>query len=99
MRLNGVWHDDYMMRELDAEHSFPYVHTHLFYIFLEIMKNSARASIERARRKGALGAESDKAARIDERDIPDLQITVPEGARWDEERSVKLADAGIGMNR
>eukprot|EP00439_Symbiodinium_sp_Y106_P001599 s1126_g1.t1 len=71
---------------------FAYVHTHLFYIFLELVKNAARASIERvqtsADRNGGRA------------EIPSMNVTVPEEVGiWDHERSVKLADRGTGMNR
>merc|ERR1719223_780301 len=47
--VNGVPYDEYVLRaESLADQRFPYVHTHLFYIFLELLKNAARASVERA---------------------------------------------------
>eukprot|EP00928_Gymnodinium_smaydae_P063309 TRINITY_DN46938_c0_g1_i1.p1 TRINITY_DN46938_c0_g1~~TRINITY_DN46938_c0_g1_i1.p1 ORF type:complete len:482 (-),score=91.60 TRINITY_DN46938_c0_g1_i1:138-1583(-) len=92
LMVNGVHHLEYIEgRSLHQE--FPYVHTHLFYIFLELMKNAARASVERMENEGSLGTCS--AA-----DVPPLYITVPEDmSLWNQERSVKLADGGTGMGR
>eukprot|EP00435_Cladocopium_sp_Y103_P039508 s4229_g10.t1 len=76
---------------------------HLFYIFLELVKNAARASIERAQLEGLLedtfagNGNGDSKA-----EIPSIHVTVPEDREqgiWDHERSVKLADHGTGMNR
>jgi len=46
LEVNGVKHDEYILTEKAKQH-FPYVHTHLFYIFLELLKNAARASVIR----------------------------------------------------
>jgi len=48
--VNGVAHDDFLAEKIAVtkQHRFAYVHTHLFYIFLELVKNAARASIEQA---------------------------------------------------
>jgi len=93
--VNGIPHLDYVARESSERQHFAYVHTHLFYIFLELVKNAARASIERAQSE-ATGADFD----IDMPDIPRLNVFVPEEqTMWDQERSVKLADKGTGMTR
>lgn len=80
------------------------VHTHLFYIFLELLKNAARASIERAQLDfdGGTGNKTllarSKGNTMPK--IPEINVIVPEGQQmWDQERSVKLADGGTGMNR
>jgi len=97
--VNGTMHDEYVQQ--GVQQHFAYVHTHLFYIFLELVKNAARASIERAQLEGLLedtfagnGGGDSKA------EIPSIRVTVPEEQGiWDHERSVKLADHGTGMNR
>jgi len=104
LHVNGVMHDEYVLREGAKQQHFAYVHTHLFYIFLELVKNAARASIERAQVEGvasdtlrpeSIGFEGPKP----EQPAP-LHVIVPEEqSLWDQERSVKLADRGTGMNR
>jgi len=91
--VNGQQYDKYMAEKAaSAQHHFPYVHTHLFYIFLELVKNAARASIERAQFEAG-----DSRGKIE---IPPMHVIVPEDqAMWEMERSVKLADGGAGMNR
>lgn len=93
--VNGVMHDEFMVQEAAAATHFSYVHTHLFYIFLELLKNAARACIERAQlEKG--GVISDPGSLV----LPKLSVIVPEEQEtWELERSVKLADRGTGMNR
>lgn len=46
--VNGVSHTQHGAEEIKALHPyhFPYVQQHLFYIFVELLKNAARASIE-----------------------------------------------------
>mmetsp|Transcript_51908 Transcript_51908/g.151167 ORF Transcript_51908/g.151167 Transcript_51908/m.151167 type:complete len:399 (-) Transcript_51908:174-1370(-) len=91
LQVNGVPHDEYILSEASRQHQFPYVHTHLFYIFLELLKNAARASIERAMAEGGTGRDMV---------IPSLRVIVPEDQQmWKRERSVKLADRGTGMTR
>lgn len=102
MLVNGVGHEDYALQESRNKLNFPYVHSHLFYIFLELIKNAARASIEQALAENAL-AEMDDSVQVEGRKkklkIPPLQIVVPEDALWDQERAIKLADVGTGMTR
>jgi len=93
--INGVPCEEYLAKEGASKQHFAYVHTHLFYVFLELMKNAARASIERGQLDmgGAAGANR-------RCEVPSLQVTVTEEqAMWDRERSVKIADSGTGMNR
>lgn len=90
LTVNGVLHDEYILSDVWKQQTFPYVHTHLFYIFLELIKNAARASILRAKQDNPVGP-------IHE--IPNIILTLPEEQMWDLERSVKLADRGTGMNR
>jgi len=93
--VNGTMHDEYVLRQDVQQQHFAYVHTHLFYIFLELVKNAARASIERVQMRGR--EEERPGGRTE---IPAMHVTVPEEAGiWDHERSVKLADQGTGMNR
>lgn len=107
LRVNGRPVEDFLATEADNCHSFPYVHTHLFYIFLELLKNGARASIERAQLDAGVSGELNDgvfAARsnsnCDWLDIPAISVIVPEQqAMWDRERTVKLADHGTGMSR
>merc|ERR1711861_63464 len=90
-------------------HAFPYVHTQLFYIFLEILKNAARASIERAQMEAGVSGEvhdgvfianSSKAEGLKRLSIPPIRVVVPEDeAMWEAEKTVKLADQGTGMSR
>lgn len=87
--VNGVMHDEYILSDVSRQQHFPYVHTHLFYIFLEILKNAARASIERSQveqpRQG---------------DVTPISVSLPEDHdTWNAERSIKLADRGTGMSR
>ncbi|CAE7458756.1 Pdk3 [Symbiodinium sp. CCMP2592] len=90
--VNGTMHDEYVLRQDVQQQHFAYVHTHLFYIFLELVKNAARASIERV--QTSAGRNGGRA------EIPSMNVTVPEEVGiWDHERSVKLADRGTGMNR
>lgn len=90
--VNGVPHDEYILSDASRQQHFPYVHTHLFYIFLELVKNAARASIE------AVQEEEGGSAKLLK--IPPMRLIIPEGQEvWDRERSVKLADKGTGMAR
>mmetsp|Transcript_12180 Transcript_12180/g.32155 ORF Transcript_12180/g.32155 Transcript_12180/m.32155 type:complete len:400 (-) Transcript_12180:51-1250(-) len=92
--VNGELHEEYILRDVATQQHFPYVHTHLFYIFLELVKNAARATIERAQMEAANCPQGRKPL------LPAIQIIVPEEqAMWDKARSVKLADRGTGMNR
>jgi hypothetical protein len=94
MLVNGELHEEYIMRDVATQQHFPYVHTHLFYIFLELVKNAARATIERAQMEAANCPQGRKPL------LPAIQITVPEEqAIWDKAKSVKLADRGTGMDR
>lgn len=99
MLVNGMPHDEYMLQEVASQQHFAYVHTHLFYVFLELLKNAVRASIERAQlEEASSGSTSTSAKRKIQ--IPKIQVIVPEDqAVWDRERTVKLADKGTGMNR
>mmetsp|Transcript_100703 Transcript_100703/g.291078 ORF Transcript_100703/g.291078 Transcript_100703/m.291078 type:complete len:407 (-) Transcript_100703:47-1267(-) len=91
LEVNGVTHDEYILSEASRHQHFPYVHTHLFYVFLEILKNAARASIERAQLESGDGRPPK---------IPSLRVIVPEEqSLWNRERSIKLADRGTGMSR
>lgn len=95
MLVNGVGHEDYA-QEFTSQLNFPYVHSHLFYILLELIKNAARASIEQAL-AGEEGSQGERCRRNLE--IPPIEIVVPEDALWDQERAIKLADLGTGMTR
>mmetsp|Transcript_20138 Transcript_20138/g.65055 ORF Transcript_20138/g.65055 Transcript_20138/m.65055 type:complete len:314 (+) Transcript_20138:26-967(+) len=89
LKVNGLKCDEYILSEASRQQHFPYVHTHLFYIFLELVKNAARASIERAQTENGIQAK-----------VPAISVVVPEDHdMWNRERSVKLADQGTGMNR
>lgn len=94
--VNDVNHDEYILEcSLHSQYLFPYVHTHLFYIFLELVKNAARASVLRGQ------AEAENVGKeLVPSDIPPIRVIVPEEQNlWDRERSVKLADRGTGMTR
>lgn len=107
--VNGRSVAEFLASEVAQDHSFPYVHTHLLYIFLELLKNGARASIERAQMDsgmrgelddGVFVADSSKDPVIESLKVPSINIIVPESVEdWDRERSVKLEDKGTGMNR
>lgn len=108
MLVNGVSHDEYVLQEAANKQHFAYVHTHLFYIFLELIKNAARASIEQAMLEdgelegNGAGSETQVQGKGRKRriQIPAMQVIVPEDqSLWGRERSVKLADRGTGMNR
>lgn len=92
--VNGVNHDEYILQEAAQHQKFAYVHTQLFYIFLELVKNAAKASVERALNDAGGNCDPEKL------ELPSLRVIVPEEqGLWDQERSVKLADRGTGMNR
>lgn len=93
--VNGIPHDEYILqaKEDRHQHHFAYVHTHLFYIFLELIKNAARACLERAQLEHGHGE-------LAPEQIPKMRVLIPEQQElWDQERSIKLADKGTGMNR
>lgn len=93
LKVNGIMHDDYMKSDASQQH-FPYVHTHLFYIFLELLKNAARASLERGLQEHA------EAGGLGIPILPVLEVDIPEEqSMWDCDRSIKLADRGKGMTR
>mmetsp|Transcript_32345 Transcript_32345/g.75070 ORF Transcript_32345/g.75070 Transcript_32345/m.75070 type:complete len:404 (-) Transcript_32345:78-1289(-) len=95
LKVNGVACEDYIMQESAHKQHFAYVHTHLFYIFLELIKNAARASIERGQMEHADAGKPEGGLVV-----PSIQVIVTEEQlMWDQERSVKLADKGTGMNR
>uniref|UniRef100_A0A7S1LBZ4 Protein-serine/threonine kinase n=1 Tax=Alexandrium catenella TaxID=2925 RepID=A0A7S1LBZ4_ALECA len=100
MLVNGVACEDYILQESAKKQHFAYVHTHLFYIFLELIKNAARASVERAQMEHplrTLGSASDPKRGPE---IPSMHVIVTEDqVTWDQERSLKMADKGSGMNR
>lgn len=90
--VNGVPYEEFAAETMDMQ-ACPYVHTHLFYIFLELIKNAARASVERAQIE-------DVATEGGSLLVPPVHVTVPEDTSiWNEERSVKIADRGTGMSR
>jgi len=107
--VNGTSVDDFLADSASEKHCFPYVHTQLFYIFLELLKNAARASIERGQMEagvsgdvvdGVFRANSASSSESLPLKIPPIRIVVPESqAMWDVERAVKLADSGTGMSR
>lgn len=105
--VNGQPVNDFLAAEVANNHSFPYVHTHLFYMFLELLKNGARASIERGQMDAGRSGELIDGVWFDNSsvqgsllDIRPINVVVPEDkAMWDIERSVKLADHGTGMSR
>mmetsp|Transcript_47795 Transcript_47795/g.86108 ORF Transcript_47795/g.86108 Transcript_47795/m.86108 type:complete len:406 (-) Transcript_47795:62-1279(-) len=102
LHVNGVMHDTYVRAEGAKQQHFAYVHTHLFYIFLELVKNAARASIERAQIEGIVTDALQNSTGHDgcKPELPSIHVIVPEEQdMWDQERSVKLADRGTGMNR
>lgn len=93
LEVNGVLHDEYIMSDASKQH-FHYVHTHLFYIFLEIIKNAARASVERGLQDHADAGGKGPV------DLPVIRVDIPEDQDiWDAEKCVKLADRGTGMTR
>jgi pyruvate dehydrogenase kinase 2/3/4 len=73
------------------------VRTFLFYVFFEIMKNSARASLE-------CSMDLEDKGSSNYRPIPPIHITVPEqvspvGKEFGNPAVLKLADEGLGMSR
>lgn len=108
LNVNGRPVEDFLVTEVAQGQTFPYVHTHLLYIFLELLKNGARASIERAQMDAGIhgdvvdGVFTADACYLEPPalNIPALNILVPEQKElWDRERSVKLEDKGTGMSR
>jgi len=103
--VNGLLHEDFVLDEALTQQHFAYVTPQLFYIFFELMKNSARASVERVCQEAGVeytpdappspGQVAELAARL-----PAMRVIMPEGQPlWNEERCLKLADYGTGMNR
>merc|ERR1711953_561986 len=86
--VNGVPYENFIGEKIDAKQKFAYVHTHLFYILMELLKNAARASVERAKLENP-GKERPE--------ISAIRVFVPEEQKRN--RLVKLADRGGGMNR
>eukprot|EP00927_Polykrikos_kofoidii_P084327 TRINITY_DN8850_c0_g1_i1.p1 TRINITY_DN8850_c0_g1~~TRINITY_DN8850_c0_g1_i1.p1 ORF type:complete len:415 (-),score=77.61 TRINITY_DN8850_c0_g1_i1:211-1455(-) len=110
--VNDVPYDEYLQQVASTPHNFPYVHTHLFYVFLELLKNAARASIEGALLKNGCSVNdsehtaNDSVPRRKGRDmhwdieIPPVKVIIPEDKEvWRKEKTIKLADSGIGMSR
>lgn len=96
LHVNSMPHEEYVLRQGAEQQHFAYVHTHLFYIFLELFKNAARASIERAQIQSNLSEIGSELG--DSSHLAPLHVIVPE-ALWDQEKTIKLADHGTGMNR
>eukprot|EP00929_Paragymnodinium_shiwhaense_P053244 TRINITY_DN26656_c0_g1_i1.p1 TRINITY_DN26656_c0_g1~~TRINITY_DN26656_c0_g1_i1.p1 ORF type:complete len:415 (+),score=34.15 TRINITY_DN26656_c0_g1_i1:103-1347(+) len=92
--VNGISHHDYLAAKFGkTQQHFAYVHTQLFYILLELIKNAARASVESAQAQQSPEAKG-------KIDIPPIRVIVPEDqALWNQERSIKLEDRGTGMGR
>lgn len=106
--VNGQGYEEYFQDNAENQWELAYVHTHLFYIFLEIMKNAARASLERS-----IDLEDrhsrEREYRVHDIPVPPIRVTVPEhmiaggedsvGEEFREQAVLKLADTGLGMNR
>lgn len=68
----------------------------LFYVFFELMKNAARASLQRS-------MDLEDKCSSNHRPIPPIRITVPEqvspaGTAFGNPAVLKLADTGLGMS-
>jgi len=115
--VNGVAHyhlfsGDQASQQKEQQ-QFAYVQSHLSYIFMELLKNAARASVKRAREEAGLCSEAtsdddnefcDAPVPLEGRhaslNVPSIQVVVPEvGVKFAHARSVKLTDSGPGMNR
>merc|ERR1712224_252919 len=99
--VNGRDYEEYLQRNAENQWELPYVHKHLFYVFLEIMKNSARASLERSIDLEEKGAAKGNPGHVP---VPPIRVTVPEhiisvGEEFREGAVLKMADTGLGMNR
>jgi len=93
--VNGMPHDEYISQDHVQQGDFPYVQNHLFYIFLELTKNAARASIERV-----LGDDGENSRKhLTSGDVPAMHVTVAEAIVGSPDRTVKFSDHGTGMSR
>lgn len=87
--VNGLDADEFFNPDnghLRDATSFPYVDIHLYYIFFEVLKNACKSSIMKARSEDA---------------SPEIAISLLVGSSMDEEneRCIKIADNGEGMDR
>ncbi|EER19415.1 pyruvate dehydrogenase, putative [Perkinsus marinus ATCC 50983] len=92
--VNGMSLEEYLT-VAPPQRSFAYVVQHLFYIFLEILKNAMRASVEKA-----LFDSGGDYQRCKDVGLPPVTVTLPDlSSMWDFERTIKIADQGYGMKR
>ncbi|EER08958.1 pyruvate dehydrogenase, putative [Perkinsus marinus ATCC 50983] len=92
--VNGMSLEEYLT-VAPPQRSFAYVAQHLFYIFLEILKNAMRASVEKA-----LFDNGGDYQRCLNAGLPPVAVTLPDlSSMWDSERTIKIADRGYGMKR
>ncbi|KAF4728824.1 hypothetical protein FOZ63_032393 [Perkinsus olseni] len=92
--VNGMSLEEYLT-VAPPQRSFAYVAQHLFYIFLEILKNAMRATVEKS-----LFDSGGDYERCREAGLPPVTVTLPDlSSMWDFERTIKIADKGYGMKR
>jgi len=73
--------------------SFAYVPDHLYYIMLELLKNSMRATVEQTMRTKGLSQFD-----LDEDDLPPIKVVVADGED-NEDVALKVSDEGGGIAR
>jgi len=73
--------------------AFAYVPDHLYYIMLELLKNSMRATVEQTMRGHNIAAHD-----LDERDLAPVKVVVADGED-NEDVAIKVADHGGGIPR
>mmetsp|Transcript_10719 Transcript_10719/g.13306 ORF Transcript_10719/g.13306 Transcript_10719/m.13306 type:complete len:376 (+) Transcript_10719:65-1192(+) len=74
--------------------SFAYVPDHLYYIMLELLKNSMRATVENA----MLRTNKTNAFHLDHSDLPPIRVVVADGED-NEDVALKVSDEGGGIPR
>lgn len=95
LNINGLPYDEFKIISSGKVQCFPYVSAHIFYIFLELLKNAARGTVERARLEVVQPYAPQRSLVL-----PPIRVCVPVGSgAWLRERSIKLADSGTGMSR
>lgn len=95
--VNGVEYEEYLQHGAEKQWEIAHVRTILYYVFFEIVKNAARASLECSMDPEDKGSSS-------HRPIPPIRVTVPEqiisgDTMFGNPSVVKLADTGVGMSR
>lgn len=93
--VNGLEGEEFLQNSAENQWEVAHVRTILFYVFYELMKNSARASLE-------CSMDLEDKGSINHSSIPPIRVTVPDDFNSVGEELnpavLKLADAGLGMS-